>query len=221
MQYTVISLVYSALRHGPKRIKSSGPAFDALHLITSTRLIGWTGGLPVVHDPYPEFPPRTDFNDPDGKRHHLSQAEVNKKALWIHARYAFGHWVMLDFLTFAFQTVGRKGIGSPSGGSIYESADSVVRLVQQHVPSLINSSHATTTTWFIRQLHIIFVHFATGMAFYQGLCLGYHLAALGGLGLLRQDAGQWPRLMKAPLAADSLLQFWGKRWHQVRQIGFS
>jgi hypothetical protein len=217
-QYTVISLVYSTLRHGPRRVNSSGPAYDALHLITSTRLIGWSGGLPVVFDPYPSHTPPTIPTADDGKTHTLTQAQVNKKALRIHAQYALGHWLLLDALTFAFHTFGRYGIGSPRGGSIYASAASAVRLVQRNFPALFTSPHAPLLTWLIRQAHIVFVHFCTGMAFYQGLCLGYHLAALGGLALFRQDAGQWPRLMERPLMADSLLQFWGKRWHQVRSV---
>ena len=133
----------------------------------------------------------------------------------MHARYALIHWLILDFLTFSFQALGRRGIGSPRGGSIYASADSAVHCLQQLLPSLFETSHAATIAWLIRQLHIVFVHFATGMAFYQGLCFGYHLAAVGGLLIFRQDAGQWPRLMQQPLMADSILQFWGKRWHQV------
>ncbi|KAI5454838.1 hypothetical protein NCC49_002120 [Naganishia albida] len=217
--YTVISLVYSTLRHGPERIDSSGPAYDALHLITSTRLIGWIGGLPVTFDPYPSHEPRTDIPSPrEGER--LTQRQVNRKALRVHAQYALAHWLLLDSLTFAFHTFGRHGIGSPRGGSIYASAASAVRLVQRNFPALFRTSWAPLLTWCIRQGHIVFVHFCTGMAFYQGLCLGYHLAALGGLGLLGQDAGQWPRLMDRPLMADSLLQFWGKRWHQIFRQAF-
>lgn len=211
-QYTVISLVYSTLRYGPTRSNSTRPSLDALHLITSTRLLGWSGGLPIPYDPYPEFPPQTDPAKPERT---LTQEEVNRKALRVHARYALIHWVILDLLTFSFQTLGRRGIGSPRGGSIYASADTVVRCVQQHIPSLFRTAYGPTITWLIRQLHIVFIHFATGMAFYQGLCFGYHLAALGGLFIFRQDAGQWPRLMNQPLMADSILQFWGKRWHQV------
>lgn len=218
-KYTVISLVYSTLRHGPRRINSSGPAYDALHLITSTRLIGWTSGLPVVFDPYPAHSPRTDIPSPTKETpRQLTQTQVNAKALRVHAKYALAHWLILDALTFAFHTFGRHGIGSPRGGSIYDSATSAVRLIQRHFPSLFTSPHAPVITWLIRQGHIVLVHFATGMAFYQGLCLGYHLAALGGLGLLKQDASQWPRLMDAPLKADSLLQFWGKRWHQIFRV---
>lgn len=214
----MISVVYSTLGHGPKRSHSTRPSLDALHLITSTRLLGWTGGLPIQYDPYPEFPPKTDPSKPESK---LSQQEVNSKAIRVHGRYVLIHWALIDLLTFAFHTLGRRGIGSPRGGSIYAAADSVVACAHQHLPFLFRTSYAPAITWIIRQGHLVLVHFATGIAFYQGLCLGYHLAALGGLVIFRQDAGQWPRLMRQPLMADSLLQFWGKRWHQVSGLRLS
>ncbi|KAJ9124316.1 hypothetical protein QFC22_001116 [Naganishia vaughanmartiniae] len=248
--YAVLSIVYSLLSKGPTRTPSYGPARDAFHLITSPRLIGWSGGLPLVVDPYPEFPPfSSDGRNKDTLRtsavdgqdqaklgssngnsngiprntsnqheqhHTLTQREINAKTLRIHLRYLIAHYIILDTLTFGFHTLGRHGIGHPRGGSLYASAKPTLEFFHHFFPSLAPSSWAE---WMILQAHIIIVHLAVGMAFYQGLCFGYHVAACVGLLVGWGNGGDWQRLMKRPLGADSLVGFWGRRWHQVSLLG--
>ncbi|KAJ9106352.1 hypothetical protein QFC21_001498 [Naganishia friedmannii] len=141
----------------------------------------------------------------------LTQAQVTSKTLRIHFEYALGHYIILDTLTFAFHTLGRRGIGHPRGGSLYASAGPTLEFFHRLFPSM---SYAGWMEWLILQLHLVTVHLAVGMAFYQALCFGYHVAACAGLLVGWGEGGDWQRLMKRPLGADSLVGFWGRRWHQ-------
>lgn len=69
---------------------------------------------------------------------------------------------------------------------------------------------ALTSSHF-NELTIILPPFTSSPA----LCLGYHVMAFIGVAVLGESSSEWPRLMNQPWRSTSLLEFWGKRWHQV------
>jgi hypothetical protein len=49
---------------------------------------------------------------------------------------------------------------------------------------------------------------------YSSVDIMYQVLALVGQLIFRQSLGQWPRIANRPWLAESVTEFWGKRWHQ-------
>ncbi|THH28902.1 hypothetical protein EUX98_g5281 [Antrodiella citrinella] len=91
------------------------------------------------------------------------------------------------------------GLGSVDGGSMFfENLPPVQR-------------------YFVSSVIMLLV----AVQFVAGFAVTDSMTALVGVGILQQDPKEWPPIMEAPWAADSLHDFWGRRWHQtLRHIFF-
>ncbi|GJE92487.1 membrane bound O-acyl transferase family-domain-containing protein [Phanerochaete sordida] len=90
------------------------------------------------------------------------------------------------------------GIGSTAGGSMfYTSLPSIPRYVASTAIFLLSG--------------------ATMTAGFEAL---YSIGTLVGVGLLRQAPGAWPPLTANPFTAESLGDFWARRWHQMLRRTF-
>jgi hypothetical protein len=64
------------------------------------------------------------------------------------------------------------------------------------------------------------VHFATGCALLAGFGMVYDLCTLVAVGLLGHSPTSWPPVLDSPWFAQSLHDFWAKRWHQLLRQTF-
>jgi len=99
--------------------------------------------------------------------------------------------MILDLLDSLVKLV--PGVGSPEGGTIF-------------LPQL---------PLFQRYAFSTIIHLCTGIGLIAGFYVFYHLCTLMSVGVLRQSPLSWPPVMDNPWAADSLNDFWAKRWHQL------
>lgn len=105
-------------------------------------------------------------------------------------------FIMLDFLEACLKLV--PGVGSPRGGTIF-------------FPGLPPLSRYFLSTC---------IHVATGTAFIAGFDMVYDLIVLFCVGVLGHVPSSWPPVMHNPWAAQSLHEFWAKRWHQLLRHTF-
>ncbi|KAF8632235.1 hypothetical protein AX15_001987 [Amanita polypyramis BW_CC] len=54
-----------------------------------------------------------------------------------------------------------------------------------------------------------------GLTFYSSIQVYYDIGTLIGIVVLRQYPSQWPPIFQYPWLADSLSDFWARRWHQL------
>lgn len=106
------------------------------------------------------------------------------------------NYLILDLCLVVFKSF--PGIGTPLGGSIYLSG---LPLFHRHTVALLLS---------------IF----SGFTLISGFNVLNGAATLAGVGLLRQSPTQWPPIIDNPWAADSLHDFWTRRWHQTLRRTF-
>lgn len=92
----------------------------------------------------------------------------------------------------ALRSFSPVGLGSISGGSIFdETLPFHVRYLRATIISLLGSS-----------------------AIYAFLQMNYDLCTIVGILVLGQDPAQWPPGFDSPWRSTSMVQFWGRRWHQ-------
>ncbi|KAI0056101.1 hypothetical protein BV25DRAFT_1832567 [Artomyces pyxidatus] len=90
------------------------------------------------------------------------------------------------------------GVGDPLGGSIFYA----------------------TLPWYERYAVSTFIHFLTGCAMLAGFGMVYDLLTLISVAFLGHSPTSWPPVMDNPWAAESLHDFWAKRWHQLLRQTF-
>ncbi|KAI9443128.1 hypothetical protein H4582DRAFT_1922575 [Lactarius indigo] len=106
------------------------------------------------------------------------------------------NFLILDIVEAAIKLV--PGVGDPFGGSIF-FAD---------LPLLTRYLVSTT------------IHILTGIAFVAGFGMVYDLITLFSVAFLSHSPSSWPPVMDNPWAAQSLHEFWAKRWHQLLRQTF-
>lgn len=106
------------------------------------------------------------------------------------------NYLVADFCEATFKLL--PGIGSPYGGSMFYS----------HLPT----AHRYIVSTAIQIL--------AGATLIPGFELLYSLMTLIAVGILNQSPKSWPPLIMNPWAADSLHEFWAKRWHQALRRTF-
>ena len=134
------------------------------------------------------------------------------QATFRHAWRAYFHYVILDVLRNLIQHFGATTIGSPTGGTnVVQSflADNkfvfLPRLYRVPVPDWVVESAAV---W------------CMSGGLWHGLSLVYHFGALVTVGSGLWEPESWEAdLFDAPWKADSVMQLWGNRWHQVSGRG--
>jgi hypothetical protein len=89
-------------------------------------------------------------------------------------------------------------VGDPAGGSIFFP----------HLPPPT------------RYLVSTVIHVLTGIALVAGFAMVYDLMTLFAVTVLGHSPRDWPPVMDNPWAAQSLHEFWAKRWHQLLRQTF-
>ena len=100
-------------------------------------------------------------------------------------------FLVLDLLDATLKLV--PGVGDPSGGSIF-------------LPHLPRPTRFLLSTA---------IHVLTGSALVAGFGMVYDLITLLAVAGLGHAPAAWPPVMDKPWAAQSLHEFWAKRWHQL------
>jgi Membrane bound O-acyl transferase family len=103
---------------------------------------------------------------------------------------------ILDFVEAIIKQV--PGVGHPSGGSIF-------------FPNLPLPTRYLVSTA---------IHLLTGLALVSGFNMVYDLITLLAVAVLGHSPSSWPPVMDKPWAAQSLHEFWAKRWHQLLRQTF-
>jgi len=98
---------------------------------------------------------------------------------------------ILDVIDAAIKLI--PGVGDPEGGSIF-------------FPDL-----APLTRFFVSTA----IHVLTGTALVAGFGMVYDLMTLLAVAVLGHSPSAWPPVMDNPWAAQSLHEFWARRWHQL------
>ena len=106
------------------------------------------------------------------------------------------NYLILDIVVAILQLM--PGIGSTAGGSMFYSNLPLI-------PRLLVST---------------FVSLISGAAMTAGFETLYAVGILLGVGLLGQSPSSWPPLTSNPFAAESISDFWAKRWHQTLRRTF-
>ncbi|KAI5989068.1 membrane bound O-acyl transferase family-domain-containing protein [Pisolithus albus] len=67
----------------------------------------------------------------------------------------------------------------------------------------------------IRYVRSSIITVIVAISIYAVMQMMYDITTLIGVGVLWQDPAQWPPIFDKPWKADSLRDFWGRRWHQL------
>lgn len=106
------------------------------------------------------------------------------------------HYLVLDICLVILKML--PGIGDPNGGSLfYSNLPPLPRLVVALLITLLSL-----------------------VTLISGMQTTYSLLTLFGVGVLLQSPSQWPPIMVNPLVADSMHDFWSRRWHQALRRTF-
>lgn len=106
------------------------------------------------------------------------------------------NYVGLDFMESLLKQL--PGVGSVRGGTIFYPW-------MEPLPRYLVST---------------LIHFSTGCALLCGFAMVYDLITLFAVLLLDHSPTAWPPVMDNPWIADSLHDFWAKRWHQLLRQTF-
>ncbi|ODO04726.1 hypothetical protein I350_05336 [Cryptococcus amylolentus CBS 6273] len=132
-----------------------------------------------------------------------------------HLTIAFRNYVISDILLSLLRSFGADSIGSstPVPGALHRfSSDNTFVLF----PKLGNGLESP---WWLTEMAAVI---AVALCVWLGLSMGYHAIAgvMVGTGLHEVEAWEID-LFDHPLKADSLLDFWGHRWHQFFRHSFT
>ncbi|KAI0795077.1 hypothetical protein C8Q75DRAFT_525894 [Abortiporus biennis] len=111
-------------------------------------------------------------------------------------RTFFLNFLLMDLSLVIFHLI--PGIGSPGGGSLY----------------------FTNLPLVPRQLIALAITILSALALIPGFRVLECIPTLIGVGLLGHSPSQYPPIEMNPWGADSLHDFWGKRWHQTLRQTF-
>ncbi|KAG6373496.1 hypothetical protein JVT61DRAFT_6654 [Boletus reticuloceps] len=76
-----------------------------------------------------------------------------------------------------------------------------------------------TLPFWLRYPRACIISVITAFATYGGMQMFYDLCTIAGILFLGQDPAQWPPAFDSPWRATSLIDFWGRGWHQfLRQV---
>jgi hypothetical protein len=147
--------------------------------------------LPESVTPSPVKPTRTRF-----------------EACMRHSQHFLTHYIVVDTLLYLLGIFGPTTIGSPTGykGSIHQFT------LDNQFHFLPSTLGIPVPTWVV----VVTIELATAAVVWQGLSMGYHAFALMALGVGWEVECWEVDLFDQPWRADSVLDLWGRRWHQVR-----
>lgn len=102
--------------------------------------------------------------------------------------------LICDTLHYTIQALSPDTFGSPRGGTIFDP----------HLPPVT------------RYLRSTFISALSGATIYFSLTMEYYLVTLLAFAIpgVNHDPAYWPPFSEGPWKATSLVDFWGKKWHQ-------
>jgi hypothetical protein len=143
---------------------------------------------------------------------YVSDNRTRTQATIRHVYHYIIHYIATDILmTLIWLATDTIGNPNPVEGSMTKLVESYgFVLLPLHFPTL-------APNWLI----FIMVELGVGAYVWQAISCGYHFfAALAvGLGIYEVEAWEIDHF-DAPWKADSLLDMWGKRWHQMFRVSF-
>ncbi|EIW69062.1 hypothetical protein TREMEDRAFT_15322, partial [Tremella mesenterica DSM 1558] len=148
---------------------------------------------------------------PTRPAHRLTRSQ----AVWRHARLALFQYTINDFLLTLLQVYGSNSIADPHGcpNALYKFSHEHKFQVFPYTPFSFNSP-----VWLVE----LSMELSVGLAVYLGLSQGYHFLAALAVGSGMWETESWEvDLFDSPWKADSVLDLWGKRWHQLFRHHFT
>ena len=178
-------VIWAFLTKPLQRLASSGSMYlDAFDLMCNTRGVGWNWGMKPNH-----FPPET--------------RPTHSKSAFLYATVL--RLIKIIFLYDAFnytvRTCAPVGVGTPSGGSIFDPT----------LPPLRRYALSS----FIAVTYCAVFYYAIEMAYYFVTILALIIPGFN------QQPSDWPPLSQSPWLSTSLADYWGKRWHQGNRDMFA
>lgn len=121
-----------------------------------------------------------------------------ERGAFLHATFLsfIKNYILLDVLESLIKLFPK--VGSPMGGSIFYAQLSPL------------PRYAVSTT----------IHLLSGSAILSGFGMVYDLITLIAVGLFNSSPRSWPPVMDNPWTAQSMHEFWAKRWHQLLRQTF-
>lgn len=125
-----------------------------------------------------------------------------------HARHAFTHYVVVDTLLALLSLVGPDTLGVPQGTR---------NVLDKFIASTKITVLPGILDWVLPAGGVRFsTELCVPLVIWQSLSCGYHCLALACVGSGFWEVQSWDvDLFDAPWRADSIIDLWGKRWHQV------
>ncbi|CAA7265531.1 unnamed protein product [Cyclocybe aegerita] len=153
---------------------------DALDLAFNLRGIGWTWS--------------------QGLRLPQERRPVESKLSFLLTTLAsfLAHAAVFDILHYVVQSFDPTTIGSPMGGTIFDSS----------LPPHLRYARSSVIT------------FLGGLCVYTAINVVYHFFTLVAVGFLGSSPSQWPPTFDKPWLSTSLNQLWTARWHQLFRDNF-
>ena len=142
---------------------------------------------------------------------YVGRGRTRLRACLRHATHSYFHYVILDTLLIIIRHFGPDTVGNPNGYpnalSTFTSSKPYV-LFPQHYPLHL-------PPWIIE----IIAELSLAIGLWQGISWGYHFFAMCAVGSGLWETESWEvDMFDAPWKADSILDLWGRRWHQVSGI---
>jgi len=128
-----------------------------------------------------------------------------------HLQHALVHYITIDTLMGLIDLFGEGTIANP-----HYTPNSIPTFINTHTFTLLPHFYPLTPpTWVIWSV----VELSVAAGVWQGISWGYHFFGFLGVGSGLYEVEAWEiDHFDAPWKADSLLDMWGKRWHQMFRV---
>ncbi len=211
----------------PYHAQGRGRIISALDLSINSRMIGY--GQVGVDQPTSnpkEKGATASSNGPDGSVKVKGQATPGNRERWLpyvsrgrtrlratirHFTHAYVHFVVLETLVTLIRHFGSDTIGNPTGHP-------------HAMASFLTKSFVLFPDLLLipvpRMLIEMVCEFSIAAGVWQGISWGYHTLAFLTVGSGLWEVESWEvDLFDAPWKADSMMDLWGRRWHQLFRVG--
>jgi hypothetical protein len=129
-----------------------------------------------------------------------------------HAALAVFHFAVLDILITLIRTLGWDTVGRSD-----PPPNAIDRFVH-HTTFIFAPTDSAIPSWLI----LFMAQLAVGVGVWQGLVAAYHTFGLVAVGSGLYDVAAWEiDLFNRPWASDSLIDFWGRGWHQLFRVSLA
>lgn len=152
---------------------------------------------------------------PHKKERWLPYTNVHRSrpaATFRHFTHAIFHYIIIDTLCELLWHFGQETIANPNG------IPNAIPTFLDNNPFVIlpNTSNPIPVPKFVVE-QLIKLFLAAGI--WQGITWGYHSIAFVAVGSGIWEVESWEvDIFDAPWKTDSLLDMWGKRWHQIFRV---